>query len=320
MDAEIFFHPNDQGKLQEITDVLSRRVYPGINVTCKKTGHQMGEMWGGGSYKNACRYVQLLLASLSPDRELVLGAKEVSYGFYIYSSYFGQNRAFQAEGARVLFPAVAVNDRMVLVPEKLVQALTASEGIPLFKPLEWGGLLDIDFNQAEQLDQGAQKVGEALRIEAAQMVHKFAAFHPQTSFDLNEVAKALGFDQAFLGDALKHQAESHTFYGQLTCSLSRRDFAMNRWTRATLTIANASEVGLTKLIVDIRGPVRIRPERMETDVPALGTSEIDIAIQPQEEGEFPLEVVLTLPDDRALRDWLPITHLWLTTDRPSSSN
>jgi hypothetical protein len=72
-------------------------------------------------------------------------------------------------------------------------------------------------------------------------------------------------------------------------------------------------VGLSGLFVDLRGPVRIRPERAGTNVPANSSVELDVAIQPEDEGEFPLEVKFTLAEDRALRDWLPTTCVWLKT-------
>ena len=313
MNAEIFFHPDQESKLPAIAEALARRIHPGINVTNLQAGHRMGAMWGDGAYKNAGRYVQLLLASLPPGRGLAMGVTWLQYGFYMYSNYFGQHRTFQADGARVLFPAVAVNDRMVMVSEQLIPRLTASERLPGLLTSDAGGLVEVDFDQPESVDKGAQKVGEALRAEAVQMVRRYATYHPQVKVDVNEVAKELGFDVAFLEDALKQQAQMYTFYGQLTCEFSRNDFPMKRWTRATVKIANASEVGLHNLSVDIRGPVRIRPDRVETDVPAHGAAAIDIAIQPDEEGEFPVEVVFTLPEDRVLRDWLPIAHVWLTT-------
>ena len=313
MNAEIFFHPEQESKLQAISDILAKRIHPGIKVTLQKAGHRTGKIWGEG-YKQAGRYVQLLLAAVPPDREFAMGVTDLYYGFYVYSSYFGQYRTFQGDGARVLFPAVAVNDRMMMVPEQLVTRLTAAEGLSLFRPLEAGGLIEVDFDQPELVDKAAQKVGDALRAEAIQMVRRFTTYHPRADVNISEVANELGFDVPFLEDALEQQAGKYTFYGQLTCELSRVNFPMKRWTRVTVKIANSSDVGLRNLLVDIRGPVRIRPEQVATDVPANGAAQIDISIQPEEEGEFPIEVAFTLAEDRALRDWLPTTHVWLTTD------
>jgi hypothetical protein len=310
MNAEIFFHPKDESKLQAIAEILAKRIYPGIKVSRLQAG-DFDKIWGAG-YEQAGRYVQLLLAATPPDREFALGVTQLYYGWYLYSSYFGQYREFQGSRSSVLFPAVAVNDRMVLVPEQLVPRLTGSEGLSLFRPLEAGGLVEVDFDQPELLDKAAQKVGDVLRAEAVQMVRRYATYRPHADLNIDEAAKELGLDVPFVEDALKQQAGKHSFYGELTCEFSRTSFPMKRWTRATIKIANASDVGLHNLAVDIRGPVRIRPDRVETDVPAHGAAQIDVAIQPEDEGEFPIEVVFTLAEDRSLRDWLPKTDVWLT--------
>lgn len=270
-------------------------------------------MWGGGAYENARRYVQLLLASLSPDHGIALGVKWLEYGFYVYGNYFGQYRTFQAQSARVLFPAVALNDRMVLVSQQLIPRLTAAEGLSLFRPLEAGGVLEVDFDQPELVDKAVQKVGDMLRAEAVQAVRRYTTYHPADHLDTNDLAEKLGLDAAFLEDALQKLAANHTFYEALSCQFSRNSFPMKRWTRVKVKIANASDVGLRNLSLNIRGPVRILPDRAETDVPANGAAELDISIQPDEEGEFPIEVVFTLPEDGALRPWLPTKSVWLTT-------
>ncbi|MEO7142270.1 MAG: hypothetical protein ABI165_02080 [Bryobacteraceae bacterium] len=313
MNAEIFYHPNQEANVQAIAALIAKRIYPGIEVARMQAVNRPGLWDRDGAYPRATRYVQLLLASIPPDRGIGIGVQWLYYGFYIYSSYFGQYRSFQQEGAGDLFPAVAVNDRMVLIPEKLGNRLTGSEGLSPFRPLEGGGVLEVDFNQPELLDKALLKIGEMLRAEAVQMVRQYSTYHPGADGNIKDAALALGFDAPFVEEALKQQAGRNTFYGQLTCEFDRTDFPVGRWTRVKVKIANPSDVGLHGLSVDIRGPVRVRPSRLETDLPAHGSAQIDIALEPQEEGEFPIEVVFTLAEDRALKDWLPVTEVWLTT-------
>jgi hypothetical protein len=312
MNAEIFFHPEGEPAPQTIASLLAKYIHPSINVKILQAGDRH-KIWPEG-YEQAGRYVKLLLAAVPPGREFAMGVKDIPYGFYMYSNYFGQSRSFQGSDARVLFPAVAVNGRMVLVPENLVSRLTSAEGMALFRPLEAGGLAEVDFAQPELLGKAIQKVGDLLRADAVEMVRRYVTYSSHANQDLKQVAANLGFDDVpFLEDAMKQQAHRHTFYGQLTCQFSRTAFPMKRWTRVTITIKNSSDVGLSSLFVDFRGPIRIRPERVATDVLANGSAEIDVAIKPEDEGEFPLEVAFTLAEDRALRDWLPTTYVWLTT-------
>lgn len=312
MNAEVFFHPESGPAPETIADVLLKHIHANINVTMLQAGDRT-KIWPAGQEESE-RYVKLLLAAVPPGREFAMGVTDTPYGFYLYSNYFGQSRGFQGSDARVLFPAVAVNDRMVLVPEKLVLSLTASDGIALFRPLEAGGLTEVNFAEPALLDKAVQKVGDLLRAEAVDMVRRYATYHPDFNHNLTQVAGELGFDDVtFLENALKQQAHNQTFYGQLTCQFSKTAFPMKRWTRVTITISNSSDVGLSGLFVKFRGPVRILPEGVATDVTARGSADINVSIHPEDEGEFPLEITFTLAEDRALSEWLPTTVVWLTT-------
>jgi len=312
MNAEIFFHPDQRLLVQTIASLLRNRLYVGIHVAEMQAISRPGLWDPDGAYPRAGRYTQLLLASIPPDRGLSLGVRDLYYGWYMYSHYFGQYREFQQERARGLFPAVAVNDRMVLVPEKLGLRLTGSEALPLFRPLEMGGVLEVDFEQPEALDKALLKIGDMMRAEAVQMVRQYASYRAGAEINTSDASRDLGFEEPFLEEALKQEAGKNSFYGQLACEFSRTAFPMKRWTRVNVKITNPSDVELRGLAMDIRGPVRVKPTRMETNLPARGSVQIDLALQPEEDGEFPIEVVFALAEDRALKGWLPFTHVWLT--------
>jgi len=318
MNAEIFCHYDQEARVQSIESRLPKLVYSGIKVTRLEAAKRPGLWDKTGAYSKAARYVQLLLAAIPPDRGLAMGVQDLYYGFYMYSQYFGQYRNFQEEGARELFPAVAVNDRMVLVPHQLGKRLTGSDGISLFRPLEMGGLLEVDFDQPESIDRALLKIGDMLRTEAVQMVRQYSSYHPNIDINVSEMARELGFETPFLEEALKRQARQSVFYGDLTCEFTETHFPMNRWTRVGVKISNSSDVGLHGLSVGIKGPVRILPEGIETNVPAKSSVQIDVSMRPNEEGEFPVEVVFSLAEDRALKSWLPAIHVWLTTGDTSS--
>ena len=312
MKAEIFFHPESEPAPQILANLLAKHLHPSIDVEILQAGDHT-KIWPAGE-KQAGRYVKLLLAAVPPSREIAMGVKNIYYGFYIYSSYFGLSRSFQGSEARILFPAIAVDDRMVLVPETLVSSLTASQDIMLFRPLEAGGLCEVDFRQPELLEKMIEKVGDLLRAEAVEMVRRYITYNSGANQDLQQIAAKLGFeDVQFLEDAMKRSANQQTFYGQLTCTFSDIVIALKQWTRVVVTITNSSDVSLTGLFVEFNGPVSIRPKRMASDVPANGSVAIEVALRPEEEGEFPVEVTFILPEDRVLRDWLPTTYVWLAT-------
>jgi len=313
MNVEIFYLDDQEDLVAGLGEELRKQVYPGLAVKLQSLSSTQLAVIDMGQ-----RYVKLLQASIRPEKgfELSLAAFEhFGYRFYIYVYYaFAYYGAKKIERLSGLLPAVAVRNRMMLVPSGLGRDLEWAWNDQLSSPfiaLEMGGAAEVDFRNRAAVDQSLAQIGRRMRADLLQEMRAYTSYRSLAEVDLTTLARDLDVDIGFAQHLLKTGAADWAFYGQLTCELDRQKIPLGRWTRVSLSIRNDSDVSLPGLIIKIAGPVEIRPTRLQADVPPRSTRKVPIALKPNESGEFPLEVVLALPDDRVFTDWLPIQHLWL---------
>jgi hypothetical protein len=313
MKAEIFYASGQEDVEQSIRRQLSSRISPQIEVE----GHPISGSYADFDtvrkmYQQASRYVRLLQGSIPPSTRLQIGLTgESAYGFYTYSVYADRTFFFQ-EGFGNLLPALAIRDRMMLVPFGLSKRLTgAEELLSIFRPLEMGGVVEVDFNNYGDLDAALSKAGEKLRAEVIQEFRAFASYRGREEIDFGKLAQELGVDWRFIKDSLQARAREMTFYNQLSCRLDVNSLPVERWTQLQLTVVNDSDVGLSGLAIDVAGPVQILPRRLEVDVGPHSSADLKVSIKAGEVGEFPLEFAFLLPGDQIFRDWMPVHHVWL---------
>lgn len=318
MNAEIFYL-DDQGDLVAgLGEELRRQVYPGLEVKLQRLSSNQREVIEMGR-----RYVKLLQASIRPERGFTLdltALEHSGYRFYIYVYYafaYAANKKFQEAGLRVFFPAVAVRNRMALVPSGLGKELELSWNDQLtspFKPLEMGGAAEVDFRNAPVLAEALVQVAQATRADLRQEIRAYASYRDPGAIELATLARDMDVDLGFLRNLFKAGGMERAFYRQLTCELTPTKLAFGRWTRVALSVRNDSDVSLSELVVKISGPVEVRPLPVQLDVAAGSTQTVPVSLKPAERGEFPLEVVLALPEEQVFSPWLPVQHLWLECD------
>lgn len=318
MNAEIFYLDDQEGVAAGLGEELRRQVYPGLAIQLQRLSSNQREVIEMGR-----RYVKLLQASIRPERGFRLdltALEQYGYRFYIYVYYafaYAANKKFQEGGLRVFFPAVAVRNRMALVPSGLGRELELTWNDQLtspFKPLEMGGLSEVDFRNPPAVTEALAQVAQATRSDLLQEIRAYASYRSPGEIELPALARDMDVDIGFLQGLFKTGGIERAFYRQLTCELTPTKLAFGRWTRVTLSVRNDSEVSLSDLVVKISGPVEIRPLPLQLNVAAGSVQTVQVSIKPTDRGEFPLEVVLSLPDEQAFSAWLPVQHLWLECD------
>jgi hypothetical protein len=318
MNAEIFYLDDDEALIAGLGEELRRQVYPGLEVQLRRLSSNQREVIDMGR-----RYVKLLQASIRPEKGFKLdltALEQYGYRFYIYVYYafaYAANKKFQESGLHVFFPAVAVRNRMALVPAGLGKELELSWNDQLaspFKPLGVGGAAEVDFHDSAAVQESLAQVAQAARADLLQEIRAYASYRSPGEIELPALARDMDVDVGFLQSLFTTGELERAFYRQLTCELAPTKLAPGRWTRVTLTVRNDSEVSLAGLTVRISGPVEVRPLPLRLDVGAGSVQTAPVSIKPVDRGEFPLEVVLALPDDQAFSAWLPVQHVWLECD------
>jgi len=286
------------------------------------------------------RYAQLLQASIPPEHSLSLdvstnmdlfggriyirvywpiliqeywqyeGDIPVIYGGYsteMHASFFMHNHALTP-----FFPALAIRNRMVIVPKGQNRALKG----PLKNQNAFAKLrpdvTEVDFSDEAKLDQAVVAVGHGLRAEFRHELQAYGSFRKPGAWDLADAATHLGVPMGFLQRALQQEAPKATrLYEQLSCEFSSTEVTTGRWNKVMLKIRNDSDADLAELTAQVIGPAEVLPTRIPAAVKARSSTEVPIAVKPSDPGAFPLEIAFLLPEDQILADLLPRHQIWL---------
>lgn len=286
------------------------------------------------------RYTQLLQASIPPQHSLSLnvvtdmdlfgariyirvywpilvqeywqyeGEIPVIYGGYSmegHASFFMHN-----QGLTPFFPALAIRDRMVIVPKGQNRVLKGSledqDALAKLRP----EVTEVDFSDEAGLDHAVAAVGHGLRTELRHELRAYGSFRKADAWDLADAATHLGVTLGFLQRALEQEAPKATrLYEQLSCQFSGTEVTTGRWNRVMLKIRNDSDVDLAELMAVVIGPAEVLPARIPAAVGARSSTEVPIAVKPSDPGAFPLEIAFLLPEDQVLADLLPRHQIWL---------
>lgn len=346
MDAEFFCLDVHQDAVGQLVHYLTTRVDPTIALKVRNadagTREERAEL--------GQRYTKLLHASIPPERELNIEANStielfgnriylrvywpiLTAGYYWYPGVAAMvngiywttyERQFHARGRGLeqFLPALAIRDRMVLVPRGQNETLESmGSNNPDLPPLQ-RGVIEVDFADADDLDHAFVTVGEELRRELRREMLAYQSFQPPYQADLDTVSAHLGVPPGLLHRAIREESDARELiYRQLRCSIEPMSIVRDVQTRVRLRIDNPSTIDLGRLRVQVRGPadgMHINPERVEVELPAGAVVTADFSVAATREGEFVLEILFLEPDVEARREMLPIHQIWITSWPPAA--
>ena len=317
MKAEIFYYGEEQRRAAlRVKQLLRAHLYPALSPVMSDIIGLTGE----ASAKMGWRYVKLLQASIPPEQGIQISIKSthvLGYSSYIhiYYPFVYSQRDFQIESRKKFFPALAIHNRMVLVPKGLAQLLDYSKEILTpFYPIEEGGVKEVDFNDELTLGDAIARVGEILRKELFAELRAYSTYRSFNQVEFSRVAEQLDTDEGFLRHLCGTVVTECPFYKELTCELDQNEIQAGQWSKVNLTIHNNSPSLLRDITVEIKGPAEILPSRIQTTIPPTSKQQVPIALKPKEIGDFPLEFVFVLPEDEAFAVWLPVHHIWVHSE------
>jgi hypothetical protein len=267
------------------------------------------------------RYVKLLQASIRPEKGFTLDVRALEhfgYRLYIHVYYAFSYYAFKRiDGLAGLLPAIAVRNRMALVPSGLGRELELNWNDQLaspFTPLEMGGAAEVDFSDPAAVSTALAQVAQTTRADLLQEIRAYTSRRNPADVDLPTLARDMDVEIGFLQHLSAADGFEQALYEQLICEIAPKKIAFDRWTKVILSVRNDSDVSLSNLQAKISGPVEVLPTRIRINVPARSAAAVPISLNPTRRGEFPLELVLVRPDEQVFSSWLPEKYLWLEVD------
>jgi len=247
MNAEIFYAAGQENLVSEIKKELCKCVYPFRSIELNEIGAQ------GSNFE---RYSKLIHASILPAHGISLYLKEMEsmiYDFYINVYYkLSSSGVLPIRDLECFFPAVAIRDRMVLVPNGLGNV---AKGIlfvdNIFLPMESGGLFEVNYYNQLEIKNRLYQIGESIRSEFLRDLKMYARYQNIQDISLPKLAQDLSVGLDFIMYIISMGATVGTCYNQLTCEFSVDKVQLNRWTKLVLTIENHSEIDIKDLGIQI---------------------------------------------------------------------
>ncbi|HKR11829.1 MAG TPA: hypothetical protein VJT15_07225 [Pyrinomonadaceae bacterium] len=313
MKVTIHEFKGSESKRTQLEELFAKYLYPGVKVTAEEFPPAYGRAEQGW------RYVKLLQAATPPEQGITLSVDASSFGGYrayirAYFALTGRYLSYADTLPNNFFPAVSVQDRMVLVPHglkgQLAQGTNEMSPFPAFKE---GGVLEVDFGDQNAVRNAVRLVSERLHADFLKDLQAYGRFQDLNNLPLQVLADDLNTDLGYIQHLLK--GDQHVFdrasYNYFEWSITPEELPVNRWTKVTLTLKNNSDQELERLSVQLRGPVKVSPERIEMTVAARSSADTLVAVKPEESGDYPLEIVGVLPQDKPLAALVNARPIWV---------
>jgi hypothetical protein len=342
MEAEIFCLSRDLAAASVLRELLTTHIDKSITLTV----HNIEEGTALERAPMARRYTQLLQATIPPDSGISVSVTAMDWfmnrvymGIYwpmsvagSWAEVAGTSVFFESytvwrsihcqarpdHGSELFFPALALRDRMVLVPTGQDVLLTQAGLTPADVA---GGLLprdvlEVNFHDRNAVENAVTALSQRLVAETRREIMGYLAVHPGATIDVAALSAELGVGPALFARSMKEEA---SVYETLSFELTERRFVPGDWTRTSLLVRNNSATPIPRVRVKISGPADIEPREILIEIPPDTEVVHDVSVRAFDPGEFPLSITVLLPQGiltSAFADWQPPpTYLWLKSAR-----
>lgn len=326
MDVEFFCQDRHEYLAETIRDLIAAVFETSVILRVSK----IDSAWTARRLARVGRsYARLLAASTPRQQGLSVEVKTYDWHhrvpyvrifWHVYShlySWVDDVHYFERGGFQSFFPAVALRDRLVIVPRGQNDTLKRlGGGWPgLSRPEDYGShrdVVEVDFGNPAEIEDAVRGLAPRMYQEIQHEIHAYRTLHPTA--ELQEIAQSLAIDVGLLSRMLRVAADRTDAYRKLSVNLNTNTIQFGRWNRTELLVSNQSSSEIPRVRVFISGPARIIPDQIEVDLPALSTIKIPLSIKSEEPGEFPLELKLISTADNLLEQWLPRHNVWVTAE------
>ena len=301
MKAQLFFLTGQERLRDEIASLLREHIYRDLQVDLQAIGDNYSKASTDEEHRVFKSYLYLLKASMVKvgDFKIIVADSEGNWVYVYLEEKSEQYLRLAQSSLTSVFPAVAIMDRMVLVPQGIHSAFDySSEFSFLTKPLDQQGVLLVDFQDSKAIREGIQKVGVQLKAEIAQLCRQHMFVNKILHPDLDDLARLLKIDKRFL-----EQYRDQIFVSsvKLIPRIVSGPVLLEKRSRVVLEIHNESEEALERVRVQVRAPAGTLmkasvAEYLDFSVGKANTQKIQFEVFPHARPYCPLEVMFMLDE------------------------
>jgi hypothetical protein len=302
MKAKIFYLSDEQraraGKRDalaaELAGLLRKHIYSGIEVEELPVLDCDPEKAGGNAPAIAREYFDLLQASMVKVNDFCISVEDPE-GSPWYMGYEGPVAVtLRKELLDSVLPAVAVMGRMVMLPQRIQDALDCPMGFTCFpKPLDVQGVVLVDFRDAKSKLSAVQQVEEQLSSDIVRLCRRYMSVNKihQPEFD-ETLAEMIGADRDYLES---HRDEILTVSVELEPKVVSGPVRLGQRSRVEIEIRKPPEKALGPVRVQVAGPLDAMPAPFVAELNFSAEGEaaqrIEFEVTAQAPPFCPLEVI-----------------------------
>jgi hypothetical protein len=256
--AAVFYVEGQEALYRAIRRLLGEEIFEDIDVEQYKISRNYS--WGSGSREHeACRsYLRMLRACMIrvEDFRIVVGNPPFSWCYLGYEADdpMFADRVLQISRDKLgaVFPAVAVRDRMVMVPIGIRDAFHGNAQLSWFlKPLDLQGVGLVDFADLKFVREEMHQVGRQIEREVVKLCARYAQMRNIRRPDFDELSDLLEIDVSYLQ---QHQDRIIASLIQMTPRVRSGPVRLGKPSQVVLDITEGSGNTLKRARVRVRGP------------------------------------------------------------------
>jgi hypothetical protein len=295
---------------EDLGRLLKCHVYDQISVQQHFISNQYSRSPRPTDHENCRAFLKLFKASMISVDDFAIVVTDGQGRWYYMGDYY-YNEPYLLEllqsAMTSLFPAVAIMNRMVLLPHDVGEAFEKSRVFPWFvRPRDLAGVALADFRHADSIEDAVRQVGAQLKNDIAKLCKRHMLFRKIASPDFHELERLLGVSKDYLE---RHRADLISPSANLRARIVSGAARLGKSSRIVLEVDYEPEHLSGTVIVKVTAPSGV------LDLPVAATLDLSNGLRTQllefkvttKTGPYcPLEVQYLMDDTLAVSAPFPL--------------
>lgn len=304
MNAKIFCLTSQKSMADEVERLLRDHIFKDIGCLRLEIGDGYSRNPEAREQEYCRLFLRLLKASMMRvDDFAVVVTDGRGRWHYMGGVYNEEPHLLElfAESMPSLFPAVAIMDRMVMLPHTVGDAFRRSRALPWFiKPSHLGGVVLTNFGHTDSLVEGTRQVGLQLRTDIAKLCKRHMLMRKIGTPDFTELSRLLDVHTKYLE---RHRAEIVPPSARLSARIVSGPARVGRKTRVRIEVHYESDDPLALVVLNVNAPSGTLDEPVSETLsfPDGGSKStpIEFDLVPMARPYCPLEVIFAIDERHA---------------------
>jgi hypothetical protein len=310
MNAQIFCLESQRPIAEEIKRLLERYVFDQISVDYLSISDDYSRSPSARDHENCRSFLRLFKASMISVDDFVIVVTDGKGRWYYMGGYY-RNEPYLLEllqdAMTSIFPAVAIMNRMVLLPYGVGDAFEKTRVFPWFvKPRDLGGVVLADFRHSDSVADAIRQVGVQLKSDIAKLCKRHMLFRKILTPDFHELQQLLGVNLRYLE---LNRADLAAPSANLRSRIVSGAVRIGRTSKVVLEVHYESGAPSGIVIVKVNAPSGTlkAPVAATLDLSSgNGSRRIEFDVTPKTGPYCPLEVLYSIDETQAASAPFPL--------------